>query len=50
MPASKDQGILYFVAAAMYRFLILARIGSGGLCSESWRVLHQHSELAASLL
>src|SRR5215216_6949753 len=37
MPASKVQGILYLAAAAMYRFLILGGIGSGGLCSESWR-------------
>ena len=37
MPASKVQGILYLAAAAMYRFLILAGMGSGGLCSESCR-------------
>ena len=37
MPASKVQGILYSSAAAMYRFLILAGMGSGGLCSESCR-------------
>jgi hypothetical protein len=37
MPASKVQGILYLPAAAMYSFLILFGMGSGGLCSESWR-------------